>query len=368
MISTFKLSKEQQEFIHSMDIDPSRIFDASNMSRKEYSKIMQENNFEIATGVTPCKKGNHTLRDKSGNCVQCNPLSITHKRNHHRSGYVYIAHSVISNLIKIGTTKNFTNRQKTLNNEAYGGYSDWIIYNYIYTNENCGALERKMHSALKKHCAISQYFKNGTPQSTYELFNFPPQKAKKLLSELLNQKILNENSLDRNQRIIEKRSQRKNRTWTDKNREDRLEIKHKYGEAWLDEACQLICENFSKKGFLIPKIRVLFGFSTSGHNNKKEKGNHKGECLSRAWTHDKVNIISITPVARRAIDALSTLGHEIIHAIDDCENQHGKRFIEIAEALNFGVIGKETYLSDKLHEEFIEIEEKVGRFPAVELI
>ncbi len=68
------------------------------------------------------------------------------------------------------------------------------------------------------------------------------------------------------------------------------------------------------------------------------------------------------------IDALSTLGHEIIHAIDDCENQHGKRFIEIAEALNFGVIGKETYLSDKLHEEFIEIEEKVGRFPAVELI
>jgi len=368
MISIFKLSKEQLDFIHSINIDPSRIFDASNMPRKEYSKIMKENNFEIATGVTPCKKGNHTFRDKSGNCIQCNPLSITHKRNHHRSGYVYIAHSEISNLIKIGTTKNFANRQKTLNSEAYGGYSDWIIYDYIYINDNCGALEQKMHSTLKKYHVISQYFKNGITQSTYELFKFPPQKAKKLLSELVNQKVLDESSFYPNQRIIEKRSQREKRTWTDKNREDRLEIKHKYAEAWLDEACQLICENFSQKGFSTPIIRVLFGFSTSGHNNKKVKGNHQGECLSRAWTHDKVNIISITPVVQRAIDALSILGHEIIHAIDDCENQHGKRFIEIAEALDFGVLGKETYLTDKLHEEFIKIEEKVGRFPAVKLI
>lgn len=362
------LSPEQNSFINSLGIKSSQIFNATNMTRKQYSKVMKDNDFKVAFGVTPCKKGNHTLRNSSGNCLQCFPLSTTYEENYKRSGYIYIAHSTSSNLIKIGSTNNVEARAKSLNNKEYGNCTDWVIYSYIHSEINCGNLEKKLHSLINKHKVITHYINNKQPQATYELFNYPPQKAKKLLTELLHQENADITTIKINEKIPQRKSNRIKRSWTDKNREERLIIKHKYAEAWLDEACQLISENFARKGFITPKIRVLFGFSTSGHNIKKYKGNHKGQCLSRGWTSDGTNIILITPTQKRAIDALATLGHEIIHAIDNCENQHGKKFIEIAKSLDFGILGNETYLSDKLHEEFIEIEEKVGRFPAVALI
>lgn len=362
------LSFDQENFINSLGIRPSQVLNATNMTRKQYSKIMKNNDFKVAFGVTPCKKGNHTLRNSNGNCLQCFPLSSTYEKNYRRSGYIYIAHSKSSNLIKIGSTNKVEARSKSLNNKKYGNYSDWIIYSYIHSEINCGYIEKKLHSLINKHKVITHYINNKELQATYELFNYPPQKAKKLLIELMQKENANIATTKNDVEIIERKFNRVKRSWTDKNREERLITKHKYAEAWLDEACHLISENFARKGFFTPKIRVLFGFSTSGHNIKKDKGNHKGECLSRGWTSDETNIILITPTQKRAIDALATLGHEIIHAIDNCENQHGKKFIEIAKSLDFGVLGNETYLSDKLHEEFIEIEEKVGRFPAVALI
>jgi len=145
-------------------------------------------------------------------------------------------------------------------------------------------------------------------------------------------------------------------------------IKHQFAEAWLAEASQLIQENYASKGFIVPKVRVLYGFTTNGYDSRKKTKHYLGECLSRAWTSDATNIIVITPLSKRAIDVLSTLGHELIHAIDDCQHQHGSNFVKIAKSIGFGCLGEEIYLKDDLHDEFTLIEEKVGRFPFVALL
>jgi len=183
-----KLTVEQQIFIENMGILPHQIFDATNLTRQQYAKVMIENGYQVAYGVTPCQKANHTLRNRAGNCLQCFPLSSVYKKNHERGGYVYIAYSHSTDLIKIGTTGNVNKRVKSLNEQMYGGTNDWTISLYKHVDKDCGDIEKQLHSALQKFHVTSHYFKDGKEQATYEIFNYPLEKAFKLLKEIVGSK------------------------------------------------------------------------------------------------------------------------------------------------------------------------------------
>lgn len=179
------LTTEQKDFLSTYGIQLCETFDASGLRREEYSSIMKANNFRVAYGVTPCSKNNHTLRNRSGNCLQCYPASIGYEKNHNRGGFVYIAQSKAGEIIKIGTTENILARTKTLNEQKYGSQSDWTIPVARKVAKNCGQIEKVMHSKLKKFYVFGKYMKDGTTQSTYELFSYPIEAAAQYLDGLL---------------------------------------------------------------------------------------------------------------------------------------------------------------------------------------
>jgi hypothetical protein len=366
-----QLTEDQKLFLNSKGVIDSEIFDATNLKKSEYSKIMRELDYKVAYGVTPCAKGNHSLRDRNGNCLQCNPLILAYAKNHNDGGYVYIALSKNSKLIKIGSTSNITKRGATLKEHQYGSQSDWEIAHYTYVDKKRGAIEKEIQTLLKEHYVVSHYFKNGVKQSTYEIFNCSVKKAISILNDVLANNLdpISHTSKQVSAELTNVRKVRK--VVTEEQREALLPIKHKYAEAWLDEACQLISEGFKQRGYEVPKVRVLFGFTTSGHDNRKSIGNHLGECLSKKWTEDETIVITVTPLAERTIDALSVLAHELVHAIDNCQNDHGGDFLNLAKALGFDVIEfnkkKEIVLSKLLHEEFSAYEQILGRFPLLKL-
>jgi predicted GIY-YIG superfamily endonuclease len=180
-----ELTSEQKEFLILYGIKSNEIIDASGLRREEYSAIMKANNIKVAYGVTPCAKNNHSLRNRSGNCLQCYPASIGYEKNHNRGGFVYIAQSKVGKIIKIGTTENILARTKTLNEQRYGTQSDWYIPVAREVAKNCGQIEKAMHAELKKYYVFGNYFKDGKKQSTYELFKYPIGKAKKLLDQIV---------------------------------------------------------------------------------------------------------------------------------------------------------------------------------------
>lgn len=137
-----------------------------------------------------------------------------------------------------------------------------------------------------------------------------------------------------------------------------------HAEAWLDTATQILCKKYSSIGYETPKIRVFYGFTTNGFS-KNSKKIYRGECLPRSWSKDNENIIFITPNTTDEIDVLSTLGHEIAHAIDDCKSLHGKNFKNIMKAFGYLYDGGFEFPSLKLTFEFDSISKELGKFPSI---
>ena len=109
---------------------------------------------------------------------------------------------------------------------------------------------------------------------------------------------------------------------------DNLPLKYKYADEWLDHAVELYQPIFQEAGYIIPPVVVSAGFSSKGYHPKKKSA--IGICYGRCWSPEGVNQIFIAPVRTDPIDVLWILGHELIHAVDDCQNGHKKPFFDIA--------------------------------------
>ena len=108
---------------------------------------------------------------------------------------------------------------------------------------------------------------------------------------------------------------------------------HSTRESWLLAAIQLIEPIFKAQGHVVPTdCQVSCGFPSTGSKS------HIGQCWSRqSSTHEK-NQIFISPALSDPVKVLDTLVHELVHAVDDCRNKHGKEFKRIA--LSVGLEGK----------------------------
>ncbi len=145
-----------------------------------------------------------------------------------------------------------------------------------------------------------------------------------------------------------------------------LDSKFIYAEQWLDEACKLFEPLFSSKGYTIPDIRVLYGFSTDGYSQRKKR-QYLGECLSSSYTYDGQVIILITPIRNHGVDILSILGHELVHAVDDCNDLHGDIFRKISTDIGYEFIGNSDYPGKNLLNELRNFSNQLGCFPAIKL-
>jgi hypothetical protein len=179
-----KLTPAQRAFLVSHHIPPSMIFDATGLSSSKYAPVMRELGKNFAFGVTPCRKGSHTLRSRAGHCIQCNTATIAFQMRHEQAAIIYIAGSDSSRLIKIGITNDLQNRLTNLNHYSYGRADDWEILLWARVS-NAGRIEADTHRALSDFSIEGTYFREGREAECYELFRCSYEMARDVLAELL---------------------------------------------------------------------------------------------------------------------------------------------------------------------------------------
>ena len=119
------------------------------------------------------------------------------------------------------------------------------------------------------------------------------------------------------------------------------------GEQWLENATSILRDGlFKQRGYEIPRdVKISCGFPPTGGTSRKMT---IGICFSRSSSQANVNEIFINPTKSEMISTeennytgiLGTLVHELVHAVDDCQNGHMKPFRDIATRV--GLIGKMT--------------------------
>jgi hypothetical protein len=107
---------------------------------------------------------------------------------------------------------------------------------------------------------------------------------------------------------------------------------HTTREAWLLAAVEHLRPLFAAKGFSVPPCQVSCGFASTG-----TRSGHVGQCWSTKSASNELNQIFIAPTLKSDYDVIDTLVHELVHAVDNCENKHGKEFKKIA--LKMGMKG-----------------------------
>ena len=167
-----KLTKQQLTFLSQHDVPLSRVFDAIRVGPKKpnYESIMTNLELWVAYNVTPCKEFGHTLRIRSGHCLQCRPANLHHLKLHDKGGEVYVAYSPNGRLVKVGTSNSPLVRIRNLNGLSYGGVSDWQLKYSAYT-QKAGKVEFIAQKNLSVHCFNnSTYFDKGREIECLELF------------------------------------------------------------------------------------------------------------------------------------------------------------------------------------------------------
>jgi hypothetical protein len=163
------LSSEEIDFLRSQRIPISELFDATGLSRARYAEAMGESGQRFAFGTKPCARNGHSIRTRAGHCIQCDTSIIAFALRHHRPGYVYIAESPSTRLLKVGTTIDVSDRQAKLRDHGYGSARDWEMRLSAHV-ENAGSVEFAAQDKLRKYSVEGSYVREGRVQACYELF------------------------------------------------------------------------------------------------------------------------------------------------------------------------------------------------------
>lgn len=107
-------------------------------------------------------------------------------------------------------------------------------------------------------------------------------------------------------------------------------------EEWLVAAVDALRPLFAEIEQTIPAVRVSVGWP----GGRGKKNAVIGQCWATSQSADKVAQVFISPVLSDGARVVDVLAHEIVHAIDDCQNGHRAPFARIAKAL--GLEGKMT--------------------------
>ena len=135
-------------------------------------------------------------------------------------------------------------------------------------------------------------------------------------------------------------------------------------EEWLTQASEILkTELFEPAGHKVPEIRISCGFSPI--SPKKTLGC----CFSKKSSKAGINEIFIAPSDEKSAEILSTLTHEMYHAVDDCEHGHAKEFIAIARSVHLSGKPKNSTWDDATKEKYAApIIEKLGEYPHREIV
>jgi len=102
-------------------------------------------------------------------------------------------------------------------------------------------------------------------------------------------------------------------------------------EEWLQKAVTQFITAWHKLGVAVPHdVRVSCSFPGGGSPTKRI-----GECWPRARSAAKVNEVFINPTLDNVLQVLDVLGHELLHAADDCQHKHGAAFTALSKRVGY---------------------------------
>jgi len=153
------------------------MFNANGINKSEYRQIMKELNKYVAFNVVACRKSGHTLRTRTGHCIQCDTARLAFIKRHVSKGIVYIAGSKEGEIMKVGYSKAVEVRQESLNRKKYAGYEDWVIL-FAIVSKYAGKIESMANMTLNKYAYKLEYYHNGEWQDSYETYTCTFAKAK----------------------------------------------------------------------------------------------------------------------------------------------------------------------------------------------
>ncbi|HEY9507587.1 MAG TPA: hypothetical protein VIQ27_16610 [Gemmatimonadales bacterium] len=141
-----------------------------------------------------------------------------------------------------------------------------------------------------------------------------------------------------------------------------MTTKHDTREGWLlQAAAQMRDLVFTTEDleFQVPEFRVSVGWP----KGKRSTTAVIGECFNTANFEDKVPQIYISPVLEDPMEILGCLAHEMIHALDDCQNGHRGHFAYVFKRI--GMAGKKTQcaVGEDLALVLKTIAESLGDYP-----
>jgi hypothetical protein len=165
-----EITQGQLSFLKKHSIPLSSVFDAVGLGPKNYRPLMKSLGKTLAIGVTPCKKSKHTMRLRTGTCIQCHTSGLSFLGRYEKPGTVYVAGSLSGEIIKIGLTDDPNERIATLNNTGYGGMTDWTLLYYAEV-DNAGMVEFKSQKSLIEFSAPTTFVRQGNVVDCLETFS-----------------------------------------------------------------------------------------------------------------------------------------------------------------------------------------------------
>lgn len=130
-------------------------------------------------------------------------------------------------------------------------------------------------------------------------------------------------------------------------------------EAWLMAAVEAVKPLFPNPEN-VPPVRVSVGFP----GGRGKKAGTIGQCWGSKASEDGIPHIFIHPSLTDPVEVLGVLIHELVHAVDDCQNGHKAPFAAIAREV--GLEGKmtATVVSEPLRQVLeSEVLPKLGEYP-----
>jgi len=133
-------------------------------------------------------------------------------------------------------------------------------------------------------------------------------------------------------------------------------------EEWLTLAVQFILDDIFRPVVTVRdtlEVRVGMGFIP----DTKTTGRIEGACLPSHRSEGDYNEIYIVPMLNDSLRVLTVLCHELVHAIDNCENKHGKPFRDIAREVGMIAPFTEAHASIDLTRDLNDIIAILGPIP-----
>ena len=173
------MNEETQKFLEKHKITQGEVFDAQGKSISELKEWMKLQNILFAYNTNECPSG-HTIRARSGHCIECNTATIAFAKRSVETGNVYLAGSISKEFIKIGmSTEQLDKRIGKLNSKRVGNTDDWVVIKSVkcdFANQH----ELAIHALMRKYKVDGE--KYGDIESK-ELFRCSFEKANSVLKE-----------------------------------------------------------------------------------------------------------------------------------------------------------------------------------------